>query len=88
MKMRYMNNEEYTSRFLDLLMYLRYLKEDKVKIQRFISGFLIVFKDNIEFDEPRSLEEPIIKLKHYYEQSNHDIESRKGWKGKYKAKGK
>jgi len=47
-----------------------YIKEEKGKIQRFISGFLVSFKDNIEFDELRSLEEAIRKLKYCYEKSN------------------
>lgn len=38
------------------------------QIQRFISGLSVSFKDRIRFDEPRSLEEAIRKLKHYYEQ--------------------
>ena len=59
-----MTNEEYTSRFLELLRYVPHLKEDKAKIQRFISGLPIAFKDKIEFNEPRSLEEAIQKLKH------------------------
>jgi len=59
---------EYTSRFLELLWYVPYLKEEKAKIERFTSGLLISFKDMIEFDESRSLEEAIQKLKHCYEQ--------------------
>lgn len=54
-----MTYEEYTSRFLELLRYVPYLKEEKAKIKRFISGFLIPFKDRIEFNNPRSLEEAI-----------------------------
>jgi len=46
-----------------------YLKEEKAKIQRFISGLPVAFKDRIKFDEPISLEEAIWKLKHCYEQS-------------------
>jgi len=59
-----MIDEEYTSKFMELLRYVPYLTEEKVKIQRFISGLLVEFKDKIEFDEPKSLEETIIKLKH------------------------
>ena len=54
-----MIDEEYTIRSLELLMSLNYLKEEKSKIQRFISGLPIAFKDKIEFDDPRSLEEVI-----------------------------
>ena len=69
-------NEEYTSRLLKLLRYMPYLKEEKAKIQRIISGLLIAFKDRIEFNEPRSLEEAIQKLKNCYEQSRHRYETK------------
>ena len=67
--MESMTNKEYTSRFLELLRYVAYLKEEKTKIQRFTSRLMIVFKYRIEFDEPRSLEEAIQKLKHCYAKS-------------------
>jgi len=41
------------------LRYVPYLTKDKAKIHRFISGLPVAFKDKIEFDEPRSLEEAI-----------------------------
>ena len=71
LKIGSMTNEEYTSRFLELLRYVPYLKDEKAKIQRFMSELPISFKDRIEFDEPRSLEEAIQKLKHCYEKSKH-----------------
>ena len=49
----------YTSRFLELLRYVPYLKEEKAKIQIFISGFPVAYRDWIEFHEPRSLEDII-----------------------------
>lgn len=45
-------DEEYTTKFLELLRYVPYPKDDKAKIQRFISGLLLSFKGRIEFDEP------------------------------------
>lgn len=54
-----MIDDEYTSRLLELLRYMPYLKEEKDKIQRLISGLLVAFKDRIEFNKPRSLEEAI-----------------------------
>jgi len=64
-----MIDDEYTRRFLELLRYLPYLKEEKAKVQRFINGLPLAYKDRIEFDEPGSLEEAIRKMKHFYEQS-------------------
>ena len=44
--------EEYENKFLELLRYVRYIRDDKVKIQRFLSGLPQSYKDMIDFDEP------------------------------------
>ena len=62
-----MIDDKYTSKFLELLRYVPYLTKEKTKIQRFICGLPIAFKDRIEFDETRSLEEAIKKLRNFYE---------------------
>lgn len=49
-----------------------------MKVQRFVSGFPLVFKDHIEYDYPRTLEEVFGKLKHYYEQSKRKSEPKQG----------
>lgn len=59
-----MIDDEFTSKFLEILRYVSCLKEEKAKIQIFISGLLVAFKDRIELDEPRPLEEAIRNLKH------------------------
>ena len=51
-----------------------------------MSGFLLEFRDQIQYDEPLSLEEVIGKLKHCYEHSKRKNESQQGWKGKDKDK--
>ena len=51
--------EEYENRFLELLRYVSYMKDEKVKVQHFLSGFPQSYKDRIEFYEPRTLEEAI-----------------------------
>ena len=58
--------EEYANKFLELLRYVRYIKNDKVKIQHFLSGLPQSYKDRIEFDEPRTLEEAKRKAKYCY----------------------
>ena len=54
--------EEYANRFLELLRYVRYIKDEKVKIHRFLSGLPQSYKDRIEFYEPRTMEEAIRKI--------------------------
>lgn len=70
-----MTDEEYTTMFLELLRYALYLKDEKVKVHIFFSGFSLAFRDQIEYDEPHSLEEIIGKWKHCYEQSKHKTKS-------------
>ena len=44
--------EEYANKFLELMRYVRYIMDDRVKIQRFQSGLPQSYKDRIDFDEP------------------------------------
>lgn len=83
-----MIDEEYTTKFLELLRHVLYIIDEKEMVQIFVNGFLLVFRDRIEYDEPSSLEEFIGKLKHWYEQSKRKRESQHGWKGKDKGRGK
>jgi len=50
-----LTDEEYTTKFLDLVRYLLYLKDEKAKVQSFFIGLPLAFKDRIEYDDPRSL---------------------------------
>ena len=78
--------KEYTNRFLELLGYVRYIKDEKVKIQHFQSGLPQYYKDRIGFYEPRTLEEAIRKPKHCYEQSKGKPDYHKTWKEKKNEK--
>jgi hypothetical protein len=48
-----MDMEDLTNKFLDFLRFVPYIKEDKVKIQMFLSGQPHSYKDMIEFDNPK-----------------------------------
>ena len=73
--------EEYANKFLKILRHVRYIKDEKVKIQCFLSGLPQSYKDRIEFDEPRTLEEAIRKAKYCYDQNKEKIDHHKDWKG-------
>jgi len=88
LKMGYMVDDKYITKFMDLFRYVPYLKGDKTKVQRFISGFLITFKDRIEYDETWSLEEVIGKLKHCYEHYKCKSKFKQAWKSNDNKKGK
>jgi len=55
------------AKFHDFLRYVPYLIDETAKVQIFVSGFPLKFRDRIEYDEPWSLEEVIWKLKNSYE---------------------
>ena len=69
-------------KFLDLMRYVDCIKEEKIKIQRFLSGLPSFYKDRIQYDEPKSLEEAIRKSKYMYEQNKGKTDFRKSWKDK------
>ena len=78
--------EEYANKFLELLRYVRYFKDEKVKIQHFLSGLPQSYNDKIEFYEPRTLEKAIRKAKYCYEQSKGKPDYHKSWKDKKNEK--
>ena len=45
------------------------MKEEKVNIQMFLSGLPWFYKEKIQYDEPKTLEEAIRKDKHMYDRN-------------------
>ena len=72
--------EDNTNKFLELLRYVRYIGDDKVKIHHFLSGLPQSYKDIIEFDEPRTLEDTIRKDTYCYDQNKGKPNYHKEWK--------
>ena len=69
LKLGQLTMEEYANKFLELLRYVRSIRDDKVKIQCFLSGLPQPYKDKIEFDEPQTIEAAIRKAKYFYDQN-------------------
>jgi hypothetical protein len=86
LKLGNMTMEEYEKKFLELLRYVGFIKREKVKIQRFLSGLPSFYKDKIQFDEPKTLEETIRKEKYLYDQNKGREVFQKSWKDKKKEK--
>ena len=78
--------EEYVNKFLELLRYVRYIRDEKVKVQDFLSGLTQSYKDRIEFYEPRTLEEAIRKAKYCNDQRKVKPDYHKAWKDKTNEK--
>ena len=62
-----MTMAEYEKKFLGFLKYVRFIGDEKVKIQRFVIGLPASYKENIKYDEPKTLNEAIRKEKYLYE---------------------
>jgi hypothetical protein len=69
LKLGTMTMEEYEKWFFELLNYVEFIKDDKVKIQRSLSGLPSFYNDKIQYDNPKTLEETIRRAKYLYEQS-------------------
>jgi hypothetical protein len=60
--------DEYIKKFLEMMRYVPYIKDEKVKMQWFISGLPQSYQDKVEFYEPKTLEDTIRKTRYCYEQ--------------------
>jgi len=81
-----MTMEEDLNRFLELLRYVDYKKNEKAKIQRFLSGLPQSYRDIIEFVEPKTLDDTIQKAMHCYEQNKGRYKEHQSGRGKPKGK--
>ena len=56
-----MTMKELCSKFLSLLFYVPYIIDENPKIKRFLSFMPLMFKERIEYDNPKTLEEVMRK---------------------------
>eukprot|EP00253_Pinus_taeda_P010363 PITA_10363 len=61
--------DEFVTRFTSLLRYVPYIREEKAKVQRFVSSLPPYMWERIEFDNPKSMDEVIRKARICYQQS-------------------
>jgi hypothetical protein len=74
--------DDLINKFLELLRFVPYIWEDKVKIQWYLSCLPQSYKDIIEFDNPNSLSEVFRKARMCYDQYKQRPEFPKDWKDK------
>eukprot|EP00253_Pinus_taeda_P033796 PITA_33796 len=86
--------DEFITRFTSLLCYVPYIREEKEKVQRFVSSLPPYMWERIEFDNPNSMDEVIRKARIFYQQSKQKGETaskkwneRKGFKSNGLNKG-
>lgn len=66
MKLGKMSVDELVTKFLSLLHYVPYIKEENAKIQWFLSGFVEAYRNKIEFDNSKTMDGTIRKEKLCY----------------------
>lgn len=69
-------------KFMELMRYVDYIKEERVKIQSFLGGLPHSYRDKIEFVDTQTLEETIRMVSHCYEQGKGKVESQLAWERK------
>jgi hypothetical protein len=84
LKLESMTIDEYERRFLELLKYVSFIKDETVKIQIYLSGFPSFISDKIQYDDPKTLEETIRRSKCLYDNQKSRPTFQKPWEGKKK----
>jgi hypothetical protein len=79
LKLGSMTIDEYERNFLELLKYVPFIKDEDVKIQRYLSGLPPSMSDKIQYDVPKTMEETIRKAKFLYEQQGERPILQKVW---------
>ena len=79
-----MTIDEYKRRFLESLKYVPFIKDETVNIQRYLSGFPPSIGDNIQYDDPKTMEEMIRREKCLYEKQREMPTFCKAWEDKKK----
>jgi hypothetical protein len=83
-KLGSMTIDEYERRFLELLKYVSFIKDETIKIQRYLSGILYFISDKIQYDDLKTLEETMRRAKCLYDQHKGNPTFQKAWYDKKK----
>eukprot|EP00253_Pinus_taeda_P010525 PITA_10525 len=61
--------DEFITSFTSLLRYVPYIREEKAKVQRFVSSLPLYMRERIEFDNPKTMDKAIRKARICYQQN-------------------
>jgi hypothetical protein len=86
LKLGSLSIDEYERRFLELLKYVPFIKDETIKIQRYLSGLPSSISDKIQYDDPKTMEETIRREKCLYDQQKEKPTFQKSWGDKKKFK--
>jgi hypothetical protein len=79
LKLGSMTIDEYERKFLELLKYVPFIKDEAIKIRRYLSGLPPSIGNKIQYDDPKTMEETIRREKCLYEQKREKPTFRKAW---------
>ena len=86
LKLGSMTIDEYERRFLELLKYVSFIKDETIKIQRYLSGLPSFIGNKIQYDDPKTLEETIRRENCLYDQHKGNPTFQNSWEDKKKFK--
>jgi hypothetical protein len=61
LKLGSMSIDEYERILLELLKYVPFIKDETIRIQRYLSGIPYFISDKIQYDDPKTMEETITR---------------------------
>ena len=76
--------DELITKFTHFLWYIPHVREERDKVQCFINFLPLSFKEQIEYDNPNTMDEVIIKAKLCYQHAKKRDENLKLWPNKKK----
>ena len=82
-----MSMDKFITKIFSLLRYVPYLRDEKAKVQRFLSSLLTHMKERIEFVNPKNIDEAIREAWMCYQQSKAKGETGRSWPHKKGHKG-
>jgi hypothetical protein len=86
LKLGSMTIDEYERRFLELWKYVSFIKDETLKIQRYLSGLPSFISDKIQYDDPKPLEDTTRRDKCLNDQQKSRPTFQKDWEEKKKFK--
>lgn len=78
--------DEFMTKFTNLIWHVPYIRVEKAKVHRFMKCLPLVYKERIEFDNPRSMDDAVRKARLCYQQFRNQNEDSIAWKNKDKHK--
>lgn len=80
-----MTTEEYGQKLMELLRYIGVIKDDKIKIQRYVHVVPSFYAYWLIFDESKILDAIMTKAKQLYEHNRNKTTIQKSWDNKKKS---